>query len=451
MRNPISLITVNPGNAIGIIKPMHCVNNGPVCRRIGNHQYFKAAGIPYVRYHDTAHCGAYGGPHVVDVCLIFPDMSREPEDASAYDFQLTDELIQHTLAADSKVFYRLGASIEHWSKKYNTLPPKDFKKWAAVCAKIIEHYNYGWNNGFHHNIEYWEIWNEPDLRESMPAHQRPTWGGTAQEFFELYSITAKLLKERFPEIKVGGPAVSSPKTDWTGRFLKYLSQENERVPLDFFSWHRYTTEPLEIQKSAVEIRKVLDNFGYPETECILDEYNYVLDWIGEDYIYSFQTIANEKGAAFTAACFIAGQNSPLDMLMYYDARPGTPFNGMFDHISKRPLKGYYPFLYFSQLYKLGMQIQCDCDDQSIFALAAKDKDTGKTAMLVAYYTDELEAKPKNIHINLDKYRDFDCRIVDATRMDGPFFPTWCPHIENWSENHLEFTLNPQSVLLLMEK
>ena len=43
-------------------------------------------------------------------------------------------------AAGTKVFYRLGHRIEHEVKKYGTLPPKDFKKWAVICEHIIRHY-----------------------------------------------------------------------------------------------------------------------------------------------------------------------------------------------------------------------------------------------------------------------------------------------------------------------
>ena len=30
------------------------------------------------------------------------------------------------------------------------------------------------------------------------------WDGTKEEFFDLYKISSKHLKERFPEIKIGG-------------------------------------------------------------------------------------------------------------------------------------------------------------------------------------------------------------------------------------------------------
>ena len=46
-------------------------------------------------------------------------------------------------AAGTKVFYRLSHRIEHEVKKYGTLPPKDFKKWAVICEHIIRHYTEG--------------------------------------------------------------------------------------------------------------------------------------------------------------------------------------------------------------------------------------------------------------------------------------------------------------------
>ena len=61
-------------------------------------------------------------------------------------------------------FFRLGATIEnfHFLRAYHIYPPKDFHKWARICAGIVRHYNEGWAGGYHFGIRYWEIWNEPD-------------------------------------------------------------------------------------------------------------------------------------------------------------------------------------------------------------------------------------------------------------------------------------------------
>ncbi|MBI4578450.1 MAG: hypothetical protein HY718_02035 [Planctomycetes bacterium] len=55
---------------------------------------------------------------------------------------------------------------------------KDFAKWAKICVNIIRHYNEGWADGFHYNIRYWEIWNEPNVGNSMRSGTR-RWKHTA--------------------------------------------------------------------------------------------------------------------------------------------------------------------------------------------------------------------------------------------------------------------------------
>ena len=121
----------------GKVKPMHSVNNGPIYKfaadqRITNIEHYKAAGIPYARTHDASFCATYGGEHIVDVNMIFTDWSKDAADAESYDFTLTDEYMRVIEAGGAKVYYRLGSKIEHWSKKYNTLPPVDYQKWAST-------------------------------------------------------------------------------------------------------------------------------------------------------------------------------------------------------------------------------------------------------------------------------------------------------------------------------
>ncbi|MBQ3005118.1 MAG: hypothetical protein IJD88_04230, partial [Clostridia bacterium] len=190
-------ISIDFTKETGKIKPMHAVNNGPKKAREsqsrGNFDKWVEIGIPYARNHDASIEYSYGGEHIVDIIAIFPDFDADVNDPASYDFHLTDEYLQTTLEAGTKIFYRLGNKIEHWSKKYGTVKPKDYKKWAQICEHIIMHYNEGWADGYHWDIEYWEIWNEPDLREDGAAHKE-TWGGTKAEFFDFYEIAAKHLK-----------------------------------------------------------------------------------------------------------------------------------------------------------------------------------------------------------------------------------------------------------------
>lgn len=380
----MNTITVDFGTPCGKIKPMHAVNNGPLKYRNDqtrhNYDSFKAAHIPFARNHDAAFCADYGGEHTVDVRSIFPDFSADPFDPASYDFVLTDEYLERTMSCGTEIFYRLGSKIEHEIKKYGTLPPPDFKKWAVICEHIIRHMNEGWANGHHWNIKYWEIWNEADLDPDDSPNKR-CWGGTKAQFFEFFETAALHLKKCFPDLKIGGPALAG-NYNWATDFLRHMSEHN--VPLDFFSWHIYCTTPEAMTERIRTYRELLDSFGYTKTESILNEWNYVRGW-SDAFIYSVKTIIGIKGAAFTASCILEAQNSPLDMLMYYDARPSI-FNGLWDIYTMEPLKGYYPFVMFSELYRLGGAVAVDNTVNKVSVAAAANN--AEQAVMLSHYNDD---------------------------------------------------------------
>ena len=289
------------------------------------------------------------------------------------------------------MFYRLGQSIEHSKKKYGVLPPKDFNKWARICEHIILHFNEGWADGYHYGIEYWEIWNEPDLNQE-DFTKSPTWQGTKEQFFDLYEIASKHLKSKFPNLKIGGPALAWLR-DWAADFLSEMQRRN--VPIDFFSWHRYDKNPRRVGEICDIFREMLDKNGYTRTESILNEWNYLRNWDVE-FVYSLQSIAGIKGASYATAMMCVCQNKPLDMLMYYDARIGAVWNGLFDIISLRPGKTYYPYLAFHQLSLLGNEVALECDNPNIYTVAASDGN--QTQLLISYYNEEDILSAENVEL-----------------------------------------------------
>ena len=314
----MKVLTFDKEKKCGEFKMLNATNGGPWYKRHAKDQFrsnfedYKAARIPYSRNHDANYCAVYDAPFVHDISALFPNFEADVDDPEAYDFACTDEDILKCLEAGTKTFFRLGQSIEHHIKKHKTLPPADFNKWARICEHIIRHYNYGWADGFEFNMEYWEIWNEPDLDEDDSPNKR-TWGGTKEQFFDLYEVTAKHLKNCFPELKIGGPALAW-REDWGKDFIEEMKKRN--VPIDFFSWHIYCTEPFHMTEKAARIRKMLDDNGYEKAESILNEWNYVKGW-EEDYVYSLKAIHRIKGAAFVMSCISEAQKSnAVDMLMY---------------------------------------------------------------------------------------------------------------------------------------
>ncbi len=380
---------------VGKIKPMHAVNNAPMfwtyCDAF---HYLTEAGIPYARLHDTG--GILGGGVFVDVANIFPRFEADPEDPANYEFGFTDHLLRELTAAGVQPFYRLGCTIENYHPSIGprrSLPPKDFHKWAVICEHIIRHYNEEWAEGYRMGITYWEIWNEPDNEPVIS--ENPMWRGTMEDYFRLYEITARHLKACFPHLKIGGYASCgfyeilntaavaqanvSTRTgyfiEFFEKFLAYVSSEDHKAPLDFFSWHSYAG-PAENLRFAAYAREMLDKYGFTATESILNEWN--------PGIHRRGMLAD---AAAIATMMVAMQYSSVDLLMYYDATFESSYGGLFDPMTRTPFKAYYGLVAFNRLYQLGTQYALQGADEGgylgegIYGLAAKSAD-GKQGLLL---------------------------------------------------------------------
>lgn len=431
--NPIK---VDFSKVTGVIKPLHGINNSPVT--YGDElTELKEAGIPFVRLHDTA--GLFGGTYFVDVPNIFPDFDADADDPASYDFAFTDAYLKGVVASGVQIFYRLGVTIENnfRIKSHRIYPPKDFNKWARICAGIVRHYNEGWANGFNYGIEYWEIWNEPE--------NPPMWTGTREQYYELYRVAANYLKQQFPDIKVGGYAgcgfyaINRKGMDdfyksfvsYFIDFLAFIKNPKTAAPIDFFSWHLYTTDPHEIVLHANYVDEKLKEYGLEQVENIFNEWNLV-DWSEPE---PWDAMKEMPGATFVASAFCLMQKSPIDKAMYYDALPTREYCGLYYFPSQKVTKTYYSFKAYNELYKLGTAVDCSSDEQKgVYVCAAKDAanhgailivNRNAVGMSMGFEVAGIEFKPR-------------CQILDKSRILQP---------GEYSENG-SISIPPLSVVLL---
>ncbi len=344
----------------GRVKPMHGIKNAPIhWSNFDMFHYLAEAGIPVSRLHDTG--GLFGGGIYVDVANLFPHFEADPEDPASYEFPFTDHLLLALCEAGVKPFYRLGCSIEDDATRIaprRIFPPQDPHKWAVICEHIIRHYNEGWAGGYHMGVEYWEIWNEPD-NQPDPL-QNPMWRGSREEYYRLYEVAANHLKARFPHLKIGGyascgfyeilnaEAKEANVSSRTGYFLEffegflaYIKDPRHPAPLDFFSWHSYSGVEENIRYAAYA-RERLDRYGFCAAESILNEWNPGTHRRG--------TLAD---ASHIGAMFVAMQHTSTDMMCYYDGQLETSYGGLFDPMTRTPLKAYWVFAAYTRLFKLG--------------------------------------------------------------------------------------------------
>jgi hypothetical protein len=306
---------------------------------------------------------------------IFPDPSADPEKPSSYNFAATDQVLGSIRASGAEIYYRIGRS---WGA--NIDPPADFDKYANVVKHVAMHYNQGWDHGFHFHIRYWEFWNEADGF---------FWLGTPQQFYLLYEKTARALKSFDPALMVGGDGLALPFNDGPYRegFLDYCAAHH--VPLDFFSWHTYSSngDPYDAARLARIFRTLLDTHGFPHAESILSEWNGVanFDVAWEPYLHS------ALNAAFIAAALSYMQDAPLDHAILYRGDP--VWMGLFDSRGQYT-KPAYTFAAMARLRSTPQRLHVEgADTLGFAALAGRSADGRTTQILITNYAVPADFKP----------------------------------------------------------
>lgn len=136
-----------------------------------------------------------------------------------------------------------------FSYKGNVTLPKKMEEWQEFIREfarfLIDRYGIEEVSTW-----YFEVWNEPNLSCFFK--------GDMQDYFRLYSATAKALKSVDERLIVGGPA-----TTCTRHIPEFLAHcKNDNAPVDFVSTHQYPTDALGHSLNSErlrEIRKIKDD------------------------------------------------------------------------------------------------------------------------------------------------------------------------------------------------
>lgn len=372
----------------------------------------KALKIPRTRFHDAAL--ADPGFQLVDISRVFPIWTADIDNPDNYIFADTDDCFAQCLATGSKLEYRLGESIEHTLRQYRVNPPADYQRWADICIHIIRHYNEGWANGFHHNIEYWSIWEEPDTIPQL-------WTGTFEDYLELYAVVAKSIKKAFPNLKVGGPQTCCDMNRLE-RFIAHCRQND--VPLDFCAWTTYVRDPEQLGVFIEQTRALLDKHDFAHTEVNIAEWHYGPEsWAihGETTdaaVRMFEEVGGIHSAVFTAYALSLFQDTPLDMGYYYSTT-GYCW-GLFTEI-RRPNKNYYALKAFADMADCSERIAATPRPHPAVRVLGGRHADGRITLLVSCF------KAQSMEIAIDtgefKWTDSTVRVLDErhdlTKGDEP--------------------------------
>lgn len=338
-------------------------------------------GFRYIRFHG----------------LLSDDMGVYTEDKTGkpiYNWQYLDELFDFLQSISIKPFVELGfmpnalasnnKTIFWW--KGNVSPPKDYQKWNALIANLVQHWlqRYGKQKV---KTWYFEVWNEPNLKDAF-------FTGTQQDYFKLYQETANTIKSVSKDLKVGGPATAG--NAWIPETIDFCVVN--KVPIDFISTHTYGTKqgfldemgnvgtvisenPNAVSADMIQSRQQILKSKLPKLELHYTEWSSSYtpaDPIHDNYVEAAFVLDKIK----KASGFVNSMSYWTFTDIFEEAGPRTtPFHGGFGLINYQDIKkpAYYAYQYLNQL---GDQELVNADPSSI---ACKDQN-GNLQLLLWNFT-----------------------------------------------------------------
>jgi hypothetical protein len=129
--------------------------------------------------------------------------------------------------------------------------PRDWNEWSLVVQKTVEHFSgdLGIEN------VYYEVWNEPDLFGEWKIN-----GNKDYKTLYLYASRGAQKASGVRPFKLGGPGTTGLYKNWLEVFFPYILEN--RLRLDFFSWHRYDGDVLKYLEDAQNVEAWLDRHPY---------------------------------------------------------------------------------------------------------------------------------------------------------------------------------------------
>ncbi|KKS41786.1 MAG: hypothetical protein UV61_C0006G0138 [Candidatus Gottesmanbacteria bacterium GW2011_GWB1_43_11] len=196
-------------------------------------------------------------PNYIRIDHIFDHyqlVSRTAQGQLVFDFSQLDATVNSILQSGALPFFSLSYMPQVIAENGDvTGKPQDWNEWALVVQKTIEHYS----GKAHFNLTniYYEVWNEPDFFGGWELS-----GPKNYTTLYAYAVSGANSAQNVNSFKIGGPATTNLYKKWITSLADFVITNHLR--LDFWSWHRYTTDPTQYAKDPERITDWL--LPYPD-------------------------------------------------------------------------------------------------------------------------------------------------------------------------------------------
>jgi xylan 1,4-beta-xylosidase len=311
--------------------------------------------------------------------------------AGKYDWSKLDQSVDTILKTGATPLMCIAIKPKVFFPKVDeaVTDPNDYPAWEQLIYHMVLHYKQRGSD-----IRYWEITNEPDIGENGGCPYLFTPEGYVQS--SEHKVGA--IRRADSSAKVGGPALANPESPILPALLRAV--EAKHLPLDFISWHIYSSDPLKIRATIERKKELLQKFPSLHPETFLDEWNMSLRDPSDDVRFQpcfiAETAWQMKEGGLNYSCyyhirdfhvpqtnfarFMSARGS-MEMARWWNRTP--QYDGLFDYQNHlRP--AYFTFLLLARL--TGQRVDLTSSADTVHGLAAFDPDFGTFDVLIWNYS-----------------------------------------------------------------
>jgi hypothetical protein len=351
-------------------------------------------------------------------------LKKDPDGNFIYDWTAFDERVDF--------IHKTGAApilaVSYMSQVLDAVPddnrqsaPNDYAAWEELCYQAAKRCL---ERG--KRVPFWEVWNEPNSGwikagpqdaggEQFTTLYRKAVGKEDvdheivrrfEAYAKVYRATARGVLRADPTAKVGGPALASGPLEnsdcghctngkgFARGLMLWCIQE--KLPLDFVSWHEYFQSAEIIAKEADTFREYLREF--PELEKKVKSFM-ITEW--NEAWWPDRPHDHEIGAAWCADGMIRAMipNKIDKPCLFYVKQGDMSFRGDWSILmeSNRPKPTYNVARMFNTLRGKWVGVSGGTDD--IGAIAAFDDRTNRLAVIVVNFRFR-HASRRHVRLNI---------------------------------------------------
>lgn len=193
----------------------------------------------------------------IDHIYDFYDVVSGENGNYSYDFSKLDLLLNDIAATGAKPYIALTYMPPQFANGDIVGKPNNYGDWQNLVQRTIQHVS--GTRGI--SDVYYEVWNEPDLFGGWKYYGDKNYL-TLYKFAALGAAKTSGVKP----FKLGGPVTTGFYKNWAEALIKF-AYEN-KLKLDFISWHRYSTNLDVYKEDMLAVRTLLQK--YPQYDGLIE-------------------------------------------------------------------------------------------------------------------------------------------------------------------------------------